>query len=111
MVSTVLVIAVVLGIAFLFNELFKKLNLPPVVGQIVGGLLLGINVLRELIFMSSKASKSLICWLFWESFFCCILLGLKSILRRFDRVPKRRVKFFKCGYCASASRQNCYSFS
>ena len=40
MLSTVMVIAVVLGTAFLFNELFKKLNLPPVVGQILGGLLL-----------------------------------------------------------------------
>jgi Kef-type K+ transport system membrane component KefB len=52
-----MVIGVVLGIAFIFNELFTKLNLPPVIGQIVGGLLLGIPVLRELIFQGSQASE------------------------------------------------------
>jgi hypothetical protein len=53
MVSTVMVIAVVLGTAFLFNELFKKLKLPPVVGQIIGGLILGIPILKSIIFQSS----------------------------------------------------------
>ena len=57
MLSTVMVIAVVLGTAFLFNELFKKLNLPPVVGQILGGLILGIPLPRALIFESSQATE------------------------------------------------------
>lgn len=57
MVSTVMVVAVVLGTAFLFNELFRKLKLPPVVGQIIGGLILGIPVLKSLVFQSSGDSE------------------------------------------------------
>ena len=49
MLSIILVLAIVLGTAFVFNEVFKKLNLPPVVGQILGGLILGIPILRALI--------------------------------------------------------------
>ncbi|MDH5482899.1 MAG: hypothetical protein OEY22_08485 [Candidatus Bathyarchaeota archaeon] len=34
--SVIAVLAIVLGVALLFNEVFKRLNLPSDVGQILG---------------------------------------------------------------------------
>ena len=77
MLSTVMVIAVVLGTAFLFNELFKKLNLPPVVGQILGGLILGIPLLRALIFENLQATEIVDLLAVLGILFLLLLVGLE----------------------------------
>jgi len=50
MLETLVVLAVVLIAAFSFNELFKRIGLPPVVGQILAGVVLGIPVIKAWIF-------------------------------------------------------------
>lgn len=44
------VIPIILIVAFLLAELFKRINLPPVIGQILAGLLFGIPVVENLLF-------------------------------------------------------------
>lgn len=48
-------LAIVLGTTFLFNETFKKYGLPPVVGQILGGLVLGAPLIKSLLFQGESA--------------------------------------------------------
>lgn len=55
MLSIISVLAIVLITAFLFNEVFKKLNLPPVVGQILAGLVLGVPMVKSLIFQGQAS--------------------------------------------------------
>ena len=50
MLETLVVLALVLIAAFSFNELFKRIGLPPVVGQILAGVVLGIPVIKTWIF-------------------------------------------------------------
>ncbi len=46
---------IILVIAFLFGELFKRIGLPSVVGQIIAGLLFGIPLLKNLLFDDGSA--------------------------------------------------------
>lgn len=55
MLSIVAVLAIVLATAFLFNEIFKRIGFPPVVGQILGGLVLGVPIIKSLIFQDAAA--------------------------------------------------------
>lgn len=91
MLSTVMVIAVVLGTAFLFNELFKKLNLPPVVGQILGGLILGIPLLRAFIFQSSQATGIVDLLAVLGILFLLLLVGLEIDLEKIRQSSKEAV--------------------
>ncbi len=91
MLSTVLVIAVVLGTAFLFNELFKKLNLPPVVGQILGGLILGIPLLRAFIFESSQATEIVDLLAVLGILFLLLLVGLEIDINTIRQSSKEAV--------------------
>jgi len=91
MLSTVMVIAVVLGTAFLFNELFKKLKLPPVVGQIVGGLILGIPLLRALIFQSSEATGIVDLLAVLGILFLLLLVGLEIDIEKIRQSSKEAV--------------------
>jgi len=50
MVEVLVILPIVLVTAFAFNELFKRIGFPPVVGQILGGIILGIPVLKTLLF-------------------------------------------------------------
>ncbi|MFQ5999594.1 MAG: cation:proton antiporter [Candidatus Bathyarchaeia archaeon] len=50
MPETLVVLPVVLIASFSFNELFKRIGLPPVVGQILAGIILGVPVIKTLIF-------------------------------------------------------------
>jgi Kef-type K+ transport system membrane component KefB len=77
MLSTVMVITVVLGTAFLFNELFKKLMLPPVVGQILGGLILGFPLLKTLVFQDSSATEIVDLMAVLGILFLLLLVGLE----------------------------------
>jgi Kef-type K+ transport system membrane component KefB len=91
MLSTVMVIAVVLGIAFLFNELFKKLNLPPVVGQIVGGLILGIPLLRAFVFESPQATEIVDLLATIGILFLLLLVGLEIDLEKIRQSSKEAI--------------------
>jgi len=91
MLSTVMVIAVVLGTAFLFNELFKKLKLPPVVGQILGGLILGIPLLRAFIFQSSEATGIVDLLAVLGILFLLLLVGLEIDIEKIRQSSKEAV--------------------
>jgi Kef-type K+ transport system membrane component KefB len=91
MVSTVMVIAVVLGTAFLFNELFKKLKLPPVVGQIIGGLILGIPILKSIIFQSSVDSEIVSLLATLGILFLLLLVGLEIDVEKIRQSSKESV--------------------
>ena len=91
MLSTVMVIAVVLGTAFLFNELFKKLKLPPVVGQIVGGLILGIPLLRAVIFQSAAATEVVDLLAVVGILFLLLLVGLEIDIEKIRESSKEAV--------------------
>ena len=41
---------IILILSFVFSEVFRKIGFPSVVGQILAGMLLGISVLRGLLF-------------------------------------------------------------
>jgi Kef-type K+ transport system membrane component KefB len=75
--SVIAVLALVLGIAFLFNEAFKRLNLPPVVGQILGGLLLGIPIVKSFIFQSSESFEVVDLLATLGILFLLLLVGLE----------------------------------
>jgi Kef-type K+ transport system membrane component KefB len=91
MLSTVMVIALVLGTAFLFNELFKKLNLPPVVGQILGGLILGIPLLRAVIFQSAAATEVVDLLAVLGILFLLLLVGLEIDIEKIRQSSKEAV--------------------
>lgn len=91
MLSTIMVVAVVLGTAFLFNELFKKLNLPPVVGQILGGLILGIPLLRAFIFQGSTATEIVDLLAVLGILFLLLLVGLEIDLKKIRQSSKEAV--------------------
>jgi Kef-type K+ transport system membrane component KefB len=91
MLSAVMVIAVVLGTAFLFNELFKKLKLPPVVGQILGGLILGIPLLRAFIFQSSQATEIVDLLAVLGILFLLLLVGLEIDIKTIKQSSKEAV--------------------
>ena len=44
------IVPIILIAAFILGEMFKRIGLPSVVGQILAGLLFGIPVLKELFF-------------------------------------------------------------
>lgn len=91
MVSTVMVLAVVLGTAFLFNELFKKLNLPPVVGQIIGGLILGIPLLKSLVFQSPVDSEIVDLLATLGILFLLLLVGLEIDVEKIRQSSKEAI--------------------
>lgn len=96
MLSTVMVIALVLGIAFFFNELFKKLNLPPVVGQILGGLILGLPVLRAIIFQSSASTEIVDLLAVLGILFLLLLVGLEIDIKKIRQSSKEAFLISMC---------------
>jgi Kef-type K+ transport system membrane component KefB len=75
--SVVAVLAVVLGAAFLFNEGFKRVGLPPVVGQILGGLLLGVPVVKAFVFQGSASLEIVDLLATLGILFLLLLVGLE----------------------------------
>lgn len=53
--QTLLIVAVILILAFVLGELFKKAGLPSVIGQILAGIILGIPVLKGLLFSDGSS--------------------------------------------------------
>ena len=91
LLSIILVLAIVLGTAFVFNEVFKKLNLPPVVGQILGGLILGIPILRALIFQDESAIEIVDLLATLGILFLLLLVGLEVDIERILQSSKEAV--------------------
>jgi len=56
MVSTLVVVPIILIVAFAAGELFKKLRFPPVVGQILAGMIFGIPLIETTLFGSESRS-------------------------------------------------------
>ncbi|MFA5365119.1 MAG: cation:proton antiporter [Candidatus Bathyarchaeia archaeon] len=96
MVSTVVVLAVVLATAFLFNELFKKLKLPPVVGQILGGLILGLPLLRTLIFQDSASTEIVDLLAVLGILFLLLLVGLEIDIEKIRQSSKDAILISFC---------------
>jgi len=80
--SVIAVLAIVLGIALLFNEVFKRLSLPPVVGQILGGLILGIPIIKSLIFQSGESFEIVDLLATLGILFLLLLVGLEIDLEK-----------------------------
>ncbi len=49
-IDTLVIVPIILILAFIFSELFKRVGFPPVVGQILSGMLLGFSVIKSLLF-------------------------------------------------------------
>ncbi len=91
MLSVIAVLAIVLGIAFLFNEAFKRLSLPPVVGQILGGLILGIPTIKSFIFQSSESFEIVDLLATLGILFLLLLVGLEIDIEKILQSSKEGV--------------------
>ena len=49
------IVPIILIAAFILGELFKRIGLPSVVGQIIAGLLFGIPAIKEIVFGEGSA--------------------------------------------------------
>jgi len=54
-VQIIVIAPVVLILAFVLGELFRKASLPSVIGQILAGIILGIPVLKHLLFSDESS--------------------------------------------------------
>jgi len=52
--DTLVVVPIILILAFIFSEVFKKVGFPQVVGQILAGMLLGISVIKGFLFSETS---------------------------------------------------------
>ena len=82
MLGVIAVLAIVLGIALLFNEAFKRLSLPPVVGQILGGLILGVPTIKSFIFQSGESFEIVDLLATLGILFLLLLVGLEIDLEK-----------------------------
>jgi len=79
-ISVIVVLATVLGTAFLFNEAFKRLGLPPVVGQILGGLVLGVPIIKSLVFQDELGIEIVDLLAVLGILFLLLLVGLELVV-------------------------------
>lgn len=56
MVETLIVVPIILIVAFVAGELFKKIGFPPVVGQILAGIIFGIPLIETTLFGGESRS-------------------------------------------------------
>jgi len=89
--SVIAVLAIVLGIAFLFNEAFKRSSLPPVVGQILGGLILGIPIIKSFIFQSSESFEIVDLLATLGILFLLLLVGLEIDIEKISQSSREGV--------------------
>ena len=52
--DTLVVVPIILILAFIFSEVFKKVGFPQVIGQILAGMLLGISVIKGFLFSETS---------------------------------------------------------
>lgn len=80
-------LAVILTLAFLLNMIFKKAGFPPIVGQILAGIILGFPTLKALLFNSeSLLAVDLLSTL--GIVFLLFLAGLEIDVRRIKETTK-----------------------
>ena len=91
MLSVIAVLAIVLGIAFLFNEAFKRSSLPPVVGQILGGLILGIPIIKSFIFQSNESFEIVDLLATLGILFLLLLVGLEIDIEKISQSSREGV--------------------
>lgn len=91
MISIIVVLAIVLGTAFLFNEVFKKLGLPPVVGQILGGLVLGVPIIKSLVFQGESTIEIVDLLAVLGILFLLLLVGLEIDIEKILQSSKEAV--------------------
>jgi len=91
LLSVIAVLAIVLGIAFLFNEAFKRSSLPPVVGQILGGLILGIPIIKSFIFQSSESFEIVDLLATLGILFLLLLVGLEIDIEKISQSSREGV--------------------
>lgn len=90
MVNVLVTLSVILTTAFLLNMIFKKIGFPPIVGQILAGMILGVPALKALLF----SSESLLALDLLSTFgivFLLFLAGLEIDVRRLKDTTKDSV--------------------
>jgi len=90
-ISVIVVLATVLGTAFLFNEAFKRLGLPPVVGQILGGLVLGVPIIKSLVFQDELGIEIVDLLAVLGILFLLLLVGLEIDIEKILKSSKEAV--------------------
>ncbi len=85
------ILAIVLGTTFLFNQSFKKLGLPPVVGQILGGLILGVPFIKSLLFQDESAFMIVDLLAVLGILFLLLLVGLEIDIEKILQSSKEAV--------------------
>jgi len=91
MLSIVAVLAIVLATAFLFNEIFKRIGFPPVVGQILGGLVLGVPIIKSLIFQDAAAIEIVDLLAMIGILFLLLLVGLEIDIEKILESSKEAI--------------------
>jgi len=81
MVNVLVTLSVILTTAFLINMFFKKIGFPPIIGQILAGMILGVPTLKVLLF-SSESLLALDLLSTLGIVFLLILAGLEIDVRR-----------------------------
>jgi Kef-type K+ transport system membrane component KefB len=89
--SVIAVLAIVLGVALLFNEVFKRSSLPPVVGQILGGLILGVPIVKSFIFQSSESFEIVDLLATLGILFLLLLVGLEIDVEKISQSSREGV--------------------
>ena len=81
MANILVTLSVILTAAFLLNMVFKRIGLPPIIGQILAGMILGVPTLKSLLF-SSESLLALDLLSTLGIVFLLFLAGLEIDIRR-----------------------------
>lgn len=83
--ETLVVIPIILIVAFMLGELFRRAGFPSVVGQILAGMILGIPVIKHVLFSGSSAMTIVE---FMSILGIVFLLFLAGLELRFEKVKE-----------------------
>jgi len=87
----ILIIFVILGLAYLVGEIFNRLGLPVVLGQIFVGVILGIQFFRDLLFDPAQFPHRIEILSYFAEFgiiFIMFFIGLKIDIKEFIKSSK-----------------------
>jgi len=79
--------SVILAAAFLLNMVFRKIGFPPIIGQILAGMILGVPTLKALLF-STESLSALDLLSTFGIVFLLFLAGLEIDIRRIRETTK-----------------------
>ncbi len=86
-----IVVPLILIATFIMGELFRKVGLPPVVGQIIAGILLGIPLLKDLIF-GDESSLVIVDFLAYLGIvFLLFLAGLEIDIEKIKQTSRESI--------------------